>query len=122
MLSEYAYQTRRTGLHIQNFMPFSVWLRYSLTRQLWSPGYRDNHFRSQEEFLCFDCEVFRLEDGLQRVAEAFRVHAGLAAVPSIEQHNRSPKREIEVTAADLDLIWKRYRVDFIRFGYELANH
>lgn len=118
LLSEYTFQTRKAGFHIQNLMSFPVWLRYSFARANADPGYRDNHFRPQAEFLCFDCEIFRMEDGLDRVAEAFREHAGVAAVTSIPRRNASPKRRVDVGAAERAMIRQRYASDFERFGYD----
>lgn len=118
LVSEYTFQTRKSGFHIQNLMSFPVWLRYSFARADADPGYRDNHFRPQAEFQCFDCDVFRMEEGLDRAAEAFRTRAGLVEITPVARRNASPAGRVDIGIRERALIRERYAGDFELFGYD----
>jgi len=118
MKSEYRYQRRKSGFHLQNVMPFQKWLRYSLWRAALSASYRENHFRPQTDFLAFNPEIFRLDDGLEAFQERFRVVTGYSAGGFLNHDNRSPKEEILVTDADRALIRKHYAADYRAFGFK----
>lgn len=119
LISEYRYHRRRGGLRPQNFMSFSVWLRYSFARAHLNPSYRENHFRPQTEFRAFDAEVFRLEDGLSQVEARFGTVTDLGGqLASISRENVSPPTPVVVSELDRALINSRYAADYEAFGYD----
>ena len=121
LLSEYRYQRKKGGLHWQNFIGFDAWLRMSFFLADRFPEYRENHFRPQSDFECFGCEFFRIEDGLEPVADRLKVVAGLAFPPDVPRHNQSKNADIKPSSASLKRIAERYAKDFERFGYTLPS-
>ena len=119
ILSEFTYQTRKASPRWQNLLGVDRWLRQSLHRAADNPEYRENHFRPQSDFLAFDCEVFRLEDGMSAVADKLISEVGLPADAAIPTLNKSqPAKTRQLTREQMTLIEKAYAADFANFGYE----
>lgn len=122
MISEYFYQRRpgTSGLRWQRLTSFGAWLDYSLWRSANDPGYWENHFRPQSSFRCFDCEVFRLEDGLAAMTARLSVVTGLP-IEDIPTLNRHPKAHLVPGSRARSRILERYKADFDRFGYSVSG-
>ena len=120
MLSQYRYQTRKRNI-LRDRLSFSMWLRYVLARRRRNPYYRDNHFRPQHEFEVFGADVFRLEDGLEAPINQLNRRVGLPELDDAAWANQTTPKEVDVSAADRDLIFRAYRDDFSRYGYELSR-
>lgn len=125
LVSEYRYQRMpkrgRSGSRLARLLPFSLWLRVSLYLARRNPGYRDNHFRPQHEYVFKGCEVFRLEDGLEPVLGRLREITGLSGEAREEMANRSPSIEVRPATSDVELIARRYARDFAELGYALPG-
>jgi len=119
MVSEYRYQRRKGGLHPQNFISFSLWLRYWLYRARRNASVRENHFRPQSDFASFGAEVFALENGLGPVVDRFSQVTGVTSPVPIEMRNASPKQPVAVSKADRRLIGDFFHADFAAFGYDI---
>lgn len=113
--SEYDWNQRNRSVKV----PFWFWLRKKLFQTRRSPYLDDNHFRPQEEFLGFDTEVFRLEDGLDKVFWRLSEITGTdySEKPNACKVTAAPSQS--VSRADRNLIGKVYANDFRRFGYEI---
>ena len=113
--SEYNWNQRNRAVK----MPFWLWLRKKLFQVRMSPYLDDNHWRSQAEFLCLDTEVFRLEDGLDRVFRRLSevTGANYTEVPEARKVADFPPQSF--SKADRKPIGKLYGNDFSRFGYEI---
>lgn len=117
IISEYRYQKRRGGLRWQRMTGFDAWLRLSLALTRRHPGYRENHFRPQTEFFGFDCEVFRMEDGMDILRDRLVAVTGASGIPAIGTRNQSPKAPVHLSRHHLRLLFQHYSEDFERFGY-----
>ena len=118
IISEYSYQTRKSGPRWQRVIGFDRWLRMSLARASRNPSYRENHFRPQSDFVAFDCEVFRIEDGLDALSRSLAEKVGLKSSREIQWLNASEKRRlIQFSDAQTKLILDTYQSDFDTFGY-----
>ena len=113
--SEYDWNQRKRSIK----MPFWLWLRKKLFQARSSPYLDDNHFRAQEEFLCLNTEVFRLEDGLDKVFQRLSEVTGADYSESPEARKVADAPLQTVSKADRNLIGKFYANDFRRFGYDL---
>jgi hypothetical protein len=116
-VSDFRYFVRRRQLAGKP-PDFSRWLRYRLFRASRNPYYMDNHFRPQTEFECFDAAVYRLEDGLEAAVKEMNAKLGTGVPEQLPRVNEGAGVEVAVSAADKDLIYRRYRQDFERFGYQ----
>ena len=121
LISEYRYQRQKAGLHLSRlrFLGFDTWLRYSLWRYRTNPDWRVGHFRPQVGYECFDCDVFRYEDGLDKVRQGVERATGIAIPDDTPRQNVSPHRAVRVSRASLDLIAKFYAPDFSRYDYAI---
>jgi len=118
VVSDFRYFVRRRQL-VDNPPRFSRWLRYRLFRARRNPYYMDNHFRPQSEFECFDTAVYRLEDGLEASIKEMNAKLGTRVPERLPRVNECAAVEVDVGAADKDLIYRCYRQDFERFGYQI---
>lgn len=114
LVSEYRYQKRKPWKPRLSFGP---WLRHALWRRRLDPYYRDNHFRPQTEFECFGAEVFRYEDGLERVVAALNQRIGTDLPVAIVRENVSRSAKVEVGDRERALIEQAYAEDYRRYGY-----
>lgn len=121
ILSEYSYQRKQAGFHWQNFVGFDRWLDYSLWRRAQDPWFRENHFRPQSEFECFDCEVFRIEDGLDRIIPRISEVSKTKLEGGFKRDNASVKTNVAPAEHSLARILDIYRGDFERYGYEIPG-
>lgn len=122
--SEFRYRVpvdRRLRLQGRWGLPvrFSPWALRVLRAYPRDPFLFDNHLRPQHEFRTFGAEVFRMEDGLDRVREALDRVTGLQGRASSEVRNPSErvKADLKVSARARAAITAMYREDFRSFGY-----
>jgi hypothetical protein len=120
ILSEYNYRITRPKL-VNQILPkpsFKAWLTTTFQRYGKDPYIFSNHVRPQHEFPIEGTEVFRLEDGLERVGARLQDLTGSTFPDEIPRHNTSEKSTTEITEAQADLIHSFYKTDFERFGYD----
>ncbi len=119
LVSEYRYQRRGGPIQLSRFrfMGFNTWLRYSLWRIQSHPNWRGGHFRPQTDYLCFDAQVFRFEDGLPAVMQGVSKATGIDIPFHTPERNVSAPREVRMSQTSLDRIIRTYAADFERFGY-----
>ncbi len=116
-ISEYRYQRRKAGLHLARVLGFDQWLNISLGRAKNTPGFRDNHFRPQVDYLWPGSQVFRYEDGLALPLRALSALTGLDLVSGLSVKNPSPSLQIAPSAQSRAALQTAYRRDFEEFGY-----
>ncbi len=112
--SEYNWNQRKRSIKV----PFPLWLRMKLYQARKSPYHDDNHFRPQHEFVCLNTEVFRLEDGLDKVFRRLSEVTGARYSHNPEVRNEAGRFPPSVSKADRNLIEKFYANDFNQFGYD----
>lgn len=121
LVSEYRYQHRHNAL--QRFrlglMGFDLWLKYSMMRSSNTPGYRSSHFRKQVDYECFGCEVFRYEDGLDRIMLAVSRVTGVSIPLETRAKNMSAVQPVSISQNSLGIIARRYAEDFDRYNYSI---
>jgi hypothetical protein len=119
MLSEYGYARLVHPERPQ--LPFRLWLRMAMFRRRLKPHRGDNHFRAQTEFECFDAEVFKFEDGFDPIFRRLEEVLGIPAPGDIVKLKASPREiagPVKLSRRDVDLIYRHYRGDFDRYGYD----
>lgn len=129
MVSEFAYRQaqRRIALVRARYgVPerFDRWLRSTLRVYRRDPFLLDNHVRPQHEFEAFDPQIFRLEDGLERITKALDEVTGLRGRPPPEPVNRSTRlqgQNIGLRRATRDRLVAHAREDYDRYGYALPR-
>lgn len=117
MMSEFRYQSRKSGAHLAGLIGFDRWLAYSLAKCRNDPGYRDNHFLPQANFHAFEATVFRYEDGLDKPMREVSGITGHDFPLFPELKNPSPPVEVVMNAKSRAAISSFFRDDFKRFGY-----
>lgn len=115
IFSAYNWNQRTRSIKV----PFWIWLRVKLRQVRNSPYLDDNQLRPQEEFLCHNVEVFRLEDGLDKVFKRLGEITGVRYSKIPEIRKQSITQPLSISKADRHLISKVYANDFRRFGYEM---
>ncbi len=121
VISEYRYQRRKVGLHLARVLNFDRWLGVSLARAQSDPGFRDNHFRPQADYLWPGSRVFRFEDGLDLPLRAVSELTGTDLLPALSVRNASAPLLIVPSARSLAALHAAYRRDFDLFDYSGAQ-
>jgi hypothetical protein len=118
--SEYRMQIAlRRAEFFRTGPPFSLWLERSLSTQKKEPFHLDNHLRPQWEFLGSGIDIFKFEDGLQRIVQHIATQLGLSP-PAELPHELSTEGCAETIVwdrADRLLVREHFRHDFTQFGY-----
>ncbi|MEO0819427.1 MAG: sulfotransferase family 2 domain-containing protein [Pseudomonadota bacterium] len=125
--SEFRHHQRAASRRLLCRLGFSFWLEACLAAAARCPEVFDNHFRTQDAMVPDSAEVFRLEDGLDRVAERVADLLGPADPPAeaegeaavgvphlLKGENALP---LQLTQTDLARIADTYAADYARFGY-----
>jgi Sulfotransferase family len=113
--SEYRY-CRKLG-RADSMLPFGLWVDLMLRLAAVTPGMRSNHYRPQADFLCFDAEIFRFEDGIDKILGTVSERAGLAAPSSVPHMRRSDPVPIDAGPRWQAKVRQFYAADYERFGY-----
>ena len=124
LVSEYRYQGRtRRGTRAGRLLarlPFSLWLRLMLCVMRCNPYAFDNHLRPQSDFVPPDAEIFRLEDGMDRVGFWLMDQVECNDLPAGLPHLLpSQGATFEPDVRDQALIAEVFATDYSRFGYRL---
>ena len=119
--SEYRWQRRgRRGTRagtLLAWLPFPLWLRLMLAVARRAPHAFDNHLRPQADFVPHTATVFRLEDGLEPVADWLAAATG-CPLPAVALPHAIPTGQAAlVRASDAARIGAAFAVDYARFGY-----
>lgn len=84
-----------------------------------NPFVLDNHIRPQVAFVWRDCEVFRLEDGMDYILDEISAWLPAALVPPARARMRSsPDLPVAMTPETEARLRAFYHADFEAFGYE----
>ena len=126
IISEFNWQFRNLE---QNEKPeINSWIKASLEEASNNLSYSDNHFRPSIHFIeaNLPCKVFKLEDGIEFVAEYFIREEGSVNDLDIphEKDARSFSNLIshpELSAVSIAAINQFYKYDFKAFGYDIIN-
>lgn len=122
MASEQRWQRRgRRGTRLGKalaYLPFPLWIRLMLAVAARNPHAYDNHFRPQTDFLPEGARVFRLEDGLQPVADWLSTAAGRPPPEGLFPHEIPTKGHARIGPAETRLMARVFAEDYARFGYD----
>ena len=114
---------RHSATHLSRIdarLPFGMWARLMLRLTRLSPGQRHNHFRPQSDFVCFNAEVFRFEDGIGHALATVSERLGLPAPDQIPHERRLAGGDFEVSPSVATAVRAAYAEDCERFGYDGA--
>ena len=119
MMSEFRYQS---GVSRMSRLGFSPWLKVMLAATRAEPRLYENHIRPQSDLVLGDAEVFRLEDGFDRLIarldEKTRSNTPELTVPHLNTRKKEP---ITLSRSDVVAITDFYAADYDRFGYDRAD-
>ena len=98
---------------------FSRWALRALSDYSANPYIHDNHIRPQSDFLTFNPEVFRLEDGLNVVRSRLDAITGLRGTAPTDAENESSRicADYSLSADAESRVRDFYSMDFDKFGY-----
>lgn len=100
-----------------------AWTETMLAKYADNPYLFDNHVRPQHEFELPGCEVYRLEDGLEAMADDLRERFGLRLQTEVPHAMDRVRRTgisstaVEVSPRTEERLRDFYAGDFERFGY-----
>ena len=106
LISEYRH-SRKLG-RIDSRLPFNSWAQLMLNIASIGPHYSNNHYRPQNEFHCFDAEVFRFEEGLPSILARVVQQIGIPGPGVILHEKKSSLRVTRISAAVYFRVQQRY--------------
>lgn len=113
--SEFRFQRRHSRIAA---LGFSTWLRVMLRAVALDPRIYDNHLRPQVDFLSEGMEVFRLEDGVDRIVTWLDAALGETAPETEMTHaQKSARIAVAPSRQDVALVARFFAADYARFGY-----
>lgn len=122
--SEYNWFFR--GISLKDRPRFNEWVIESLAKAERNPLYADSHFRPALDFLDIDipAKVFRLEDGMELIADYYLNNSkGTKSLVIEHKNNSRSMREcahnLEFDKRALAAVNAFYCYDFLAFGYEI---
>ena len=126
IISEFNWQFRKT---LPEERPnINNWIVESLEKASINSEYADNHFRACVDFIDenLHCSIFRLEDGIQFVAEYFlRKNSSIhnIEIPVEKSANQfiGSSKKPNLNTFTIQAINQFYKYDFEAFGYELLD-
>lgn len=123
IISEFNWQFRDTERY--SMPEINSWITESLEKASRDSSYSDNHFRACIDFIDADlpCNIFKLEDGMEFVAEYFvREHGSINQINMPNEKDAksfsNSIREPNLNAAAIAAINQFYKYDFEAFGYK----
>lgn len=115
LASEFRYQS---GLSRMSKLGFSLWLKVMLKAAKIEPRIYENHIRPQSNMIPDRAEIFKLEEGFDRMISALdRVTGTTRTELTVPHINTRKKEHISVSRADVRAVIQFYADDYDRFGY-----
>ena len=100
---------------------FAAWAPLMLGLARFSPGLRNNHFRPQTQFTCFNAEIFRFEDGMNRILAALGTRLGLPGSETVPHERNLAAASFDVPPRIRARVRAAYDADYRTFGYRGEN-
>jgi len=117
--SEYRH-IRALPLRIDTWLPFAVWARLMLWLARRAPSFARNHLRPQSDFVCFNAEVFRFEDGLEHIIKTVAERLDLPEPQDIPHKRNLADEDIPVSPRTARALRTAYARDYDAFGYDMT--
>lgn len=113
--SEYRH-SRALG-RLDTRLNFEHWVRLMFGLTTLAPNLRNNHFRPQSQFKCFNAEVFKLEDGMEHILASVCSRLGIPAPEKIPHERKMTDCAFDVTPGARAKIRAVYDADYRMFSY-----
>lgn len=115
--SEYKFRKKHFG-DVKN-MDFEAWVAHALETYLKNPYHLDNHLRPMTEFILPNTQVYKLEDGLERLRDDLhsRYPTAIAKEKAIPHaHETGTEERCGIASKEVtDLVYGFYKEDFERW-------
>lgn len=119
LFSEYKWRLSKGQLKKE----FDPWVRSVISGYKSNNYICDNHIRPQNEFITADIEVFKFEDGIDKVLQKVASTLDLEAIDTTAHKNKTESGvKVEWTLETKKLVSVFYAEDFIDFGYGYSEH
>ncbi len=119
LMSEYRYQSKVSRM---SRLGFSTWVRVMLRAATIEPRLYENHIRPQADLVPDSFEVFRLEDGFDKLISKLDDIAECEAPDVDVQHlNMRKSEKIHPSRQDIALVKDFYHEDYQRFDYAVPD-
>jgi hypothetical protein len=94
---------------------FSPWVVHNLKKYKNTPEVLDNHLRPQTYFVNDDVEVFKFEDGIQKVLRAVGNRIGIQEEVEVKPKKVGDKKSVRWSSTAIKMVLELYEQDFDRF-------
>ena len=117
--SEYRH-SRALG-RLDTRLTFGTWVQLMLGLAALSPNLRNNHYRPQTQFRCFNAEVFKFEDGMEHILAALSTRLGLPPPGNIPHERNLAGITFDVPPRIKARVRAAFDADYMMFAYEAPD-
>ena len=115
LISEYRDQVVRGRL---GRMSLDIWIQKIFRKYKKDSFLHHNHIRPQVEFISDSIDIFKFEEGLERVVQSVFSYCGMEYRDEVPRIKRYQKTDVELKYTSLKLVENFYQKDFESFGYD----
>jgi len=119
--SEYRMMWMQAANEGKTAESFASWIDHLPQRLAIDPWYRDNHLRTQAEFIGSSTRIFRYEDGIENAVRQVAMDLDLpepVAPLGREMTSDKFKGKIAWSANNISVVQRLYAIDFEKFSYD----
>lgn len=117
-VSEYTYRKKVDNkFKYFNFSTFVIFCKYVYAK---NPYLLANHIRLQSDFLDENTKIFKLEDGITSIFEAYPSFFNKSNLEP-NRKNVSASKSVEIDEAIFEELKSFYQKDFIKLGYQAES-
>ena len=119
IVSEFFYRIKLGSIQlgVNSESLFSAWVVHNLKKYQETPELLDNHLRPQTYYVNDDVEVFKFEDGIQKILDTVGKRIGLHENTQIESKKVGDKKSVWWSSTAIEMVLNLYEKDFEKFGY-----
>lgn len=119
--SEYFWRHRNAEATGQPWDDFNSWVERQIKAVSNNSFHADNHLCTQVSFIAEPVQVFRFEDGLDKITKQIAEALEIPAPATIPHKNAQAKKTAPPVWSEgaIDLVCNYYASDFSTFGYDL---
>lgn len=117
LLSEYKYRMTSRSNRGKKHTPFYKWFWLNMSRYTQNKFHLDNHLRPQHEFIAFNSQIYRFENGIDNIIEDIANKLDIS--PPKQKHHKNKSQEINLSVSEklVSDIYSIYHKDYEFFQY-----
>jgi len=124
LVSEFFYRIKLDNIRLGDKPEdlFSSWVTHNLIKFKNNKSILDNHLRPQSYYVSNDVDVFKFEDGVQKIIKNVGEKLGIEVSNEIKAKKVSIRKDVLWSKTAIDLTLEIYADDFKEFNYPTDSY